>query len=161
MHFISFKLSKQETDRFKVLLDYIGFDKKKDELWVLKIDKHLKAYLLNNKFPLLFEKDNCIFPTVIAAKTFEGYYSEAMVDQGAKPHILNGADLMAPGILSIDLKDSSNIVIIKSEDGAVLAVGRLVKDFIDSLNRKHGKVAENIHYLNDKLYRLLALRRGS
>ncbi|MEM0121593.1 MAG: PUA domain-containing protein [Thermoprotei archaeon] len=159
MHLISFKLSKQETDKLSAVLERLNFNKKKDDIWVLKIDKYTKAYLLNNKIPILFVKDDLMFPTVTAAKMFEDYYSVAIVDQGAKPHILNGADLMAPGIVSIRLQNHSDVVIIESEDKSILAIGRFIQDFLDALNKKHGKVAKNIHYLNDKLYKVLTLRR--
>lgn len=155
MPYISFRLSKQETEGLKEFLDSVGFDRKRDEIWVVKLDKRLKLYLLNNKLPLLFEMEGLIFPTVVSAKLFKGYYSEAVVDKGAVPHILNGADLMAPGVVSFRLEGSNGIVIITSEEGSVLAIGRLVEGFREALDKRHGKVAENIHHVNDKLYQIL------
>lgn len=153
MNYISFKLSKQELENLKVFLEKIGFDKKKDEVWAVKLDKHLKLYLVNNRFPLLFETRGMVFPTVFSAKLFEENFSVAKVDKGAVSHILNGADLMAPGVTSF--KGSNEIVLIEDEDGSVLAVGRLLEGFEEALNKRHGKVAENMHHVNDKLYQIL------
>jgi len=67
--------------------------------------------------------------------------------------------LMAPGIKNISLKNSNEILLIKDEGGTILAIGKLVKDFGEALDKKHGKVAENLHYLNDKLHKILVSRR--
>ncbi len=140
-------------------LTMIGFNKKKDEVWLLKLDKHLKVYLLNNKLPFLIEHNGNVFPTIMGAKMLEEYYPQVIVDEGAVPHILNGADLMAPGILRVSLREN-DIVFIKSLDDSIIAIGKFVKDFRGALASKHGKVAENLHYMNDKLYRLLASKYG-
>lgn len=158
MHYISFKLSKQETEGLKPFLDKVAFDRKRDEVWVVKLDRHLKLYLLNNRFPLLFEKEKVVFPTMVSAKLFEEYYSQAVVDKGAIPHILNGADLMAPGIVSFSQKGPGEIVLIKGEDGLILAIGRLLQGFREALDKRRGKVAENLHYLNDRLHQFLMAR---
>ena len=76
------------------------------------------------------------------------------VDMGAVPYVINGADIMAPGITDGDLalkKDS--LAWVRDENNSQpLAIVRLLKDMEEILNERKGKAATNLHYVGDKLW---------
>src|SRR5207249_9918369 len=70
------------------------------------------------------------------------------VDMGAVPHVVGGADIMAPGIRKVEgtFREKELVVIVDEKHGKVLSVGRslLGSDALDAT--KKGKVIVNIHY---------------
>ena len=75
------------------------------------------------------------------------------VDEGAVKHILNGADIFAQGIASINGSfDANSIVIVRNPQDAVLALGNSLKSS-DELLKLKGKVISNIHYLGDSIWK--------
>ena len=75
------------------------------------------------------------------------------VDEGAVKYILNGADIFAQGITSVNGSfDPDTIVIVCNPQDAVLALGRSLKSSSELLSSK-GKVILNIHYLGDSIWK--------
>ena len=76
------------------------------------------------------------------------------VDMGAVPYVINGADIMAPGIVDSDkeLKPGSLAWIRDEKNLKPLAIVRLTKDGLDAISNKKGKAAKNLHYVGDKLW---------
>ena len=77
------------------------------------------------------------------------------VDKGAIPYVTNGANVMRPGITKIDgdIRKDDIIKIQDSVHNRVLALGRALFDAPEMELKKEGKVIENIHTLNDKIWK--------
>lgn len=79
------------------------------------------------------------------------------VDKGAMEALLRGADLMAPGVKSIEgvFKEGDIVVICELESRKPFAVGRALasSDPIVKGELRRGKVVENLHYFNDEIWR--------
>ncbi len=80
---------------------------------------------------------------------------QVTVDMGAVPYVINGADIMAPGIVDADLSIApGDLVWIRDIKNRVpLAVGRALISGGDMAEGRSGKAVANIHYVGDKLWR--------
>jgi len=112
-------------------------------------------FIINGK-PLMARFNETLFPTL----TFEEIsllLPKIVVDMGAVPHICNGADLMAPGIVRIkgDFQEKGLIVIVDERHEKPLAIGVALLNSQDAKTLKHGKIAKNVHFVGDKLWNLL------
>ncbi len=112
-------------------------------------------YLINGKVVLMI-KNGDILPTLL----FDEYISslpKVSVDSGAIPHVCNGADIMAPGIVKIDgeFKKGSKVLIIDERHQKPLALGIALEDSEKIRKIERGKVIENIHYVGDKHWKLI------
>ncbi len=130
----------------KVLLDNIQF--------IIENDERSRSLLFNRNYEVrFFQFDNYYLPTIQFIRenpTID--FPVVKVDKGAVQHILNGADVFAQGITSMDRDfDVNTIVIVSNPQNAVLAIGKSLKSSAELLNLK-GKVILNIHYLSDSVW---------
>jgi len=113
-------------------------------------DKPLVAIFNDNLLPtLLFEEALRLLPKII-------------VNMGAVPHICNGADVMAPGVVRIEKEYKTNDYIVVSDErhNKPLAITTALTDSQTALRMKHGKIAMNIHYVGDNLWNQLKTASG-
>ncbi|MDO5846748.1 MAG: RNA-binding protein [Methanocorpusculum sp.] len=112
-------------------------------------------YLIDKK-PILMEKDEWAFPTLRGAilRPFSG--RRIVVDMGAVPYMVNGADIMRPGIVSVtpDVKAGYPALAVDESHGKPLAVVIPLYDADGILALEKGKAAKNIHYVGDELWNL-------
>ncbi len=112
-------------------------------------------YLIDKK-PILMEKDDWAFPTLRGAilRPFSG--RRIVVDMGAVPYMVNGADIMRPGIVSVtpDVKAGYPALAVDESHGKPLAVVIPLYDADGVLALEKGKAAKNIHYVGDELWNL-------
>jgi len=80
-----------------------------------------------------------------------------VVDMGAIPHICNGADVMAPGVLRVEGEFSAGdlVLIVDERYGRPVAIGSALIDSEAVNSTKQGKVVKNLHYVGDKVWSLL------
>ena len=73
---------------------------------------------------------------------------------GAVPHVCNGADVMAPGIVRVEGEfDKGDLVLVMDEKhGKPLALGESLYDAETVRNTKQGVVVENVHFVSDKIW---------
>jgi len=77
------------------------------------------------------------------------------VDDGAVPHIENGSNLFAPGIVNMDNTiKKDDIVFIKNKNNLFIAIGISLDDYNNIIQSKKGEAVKIIHYLNDKIMEL-------
>ncbi len=114
-----------------------------------------KIYYINNK-PLLAISSGNIVPA-LASNEILDILPKIVVNMGAVPHLCNGADLMAPGVVKIenDFKKGGYVAIIDERHGKPLAIGITLEDSGTTRGMSHGKIARNIHYVGDKLWNQL------
>ena len=97
-----------------------------------------------------------VFPT-LSAGTLLSWLPKAIVDMGAIPHICNGADIMAPGLVRLEGKFSKgDVVVISDEDHQTpIAVALALYSSKEAGNLESGRVFENIHYVGDKIWSII------
>ena len=80
-----------------------------------------------------------------------------VVDMGAVPHVVGGADIMAPGIRKVsgEFSERQFLVVVDEKHGKYLAVGRALVASGPMAATKKGKVVENIHYVGDLIWEVI------
>ena len=134
----------RETPLGKVPVERIVLDDKSElyfvagELWLVRLEAEM-------------------YPGLQALITNNVQLPQVVVDMGAVPHIANGADVMAPGILNLDenLKVDDFAVIIDQKNQVPLAVGRMRLTREAILETKKGRALETLHYVGDHLWKLV------
>ncbi len=77
------------------------------------------------------------------------------VDDGAVPHIENGSNLFAPGIIDMDKTiKKGDMVFIKDKNNLFIATGIANEDYGNIMESKKGEAVKIIHYFNDKIMEL-------
>jgi PUA-domain protein len=109
-------------------------------------------YLINNK-PLFFNIGERTLPTLLL-HDFAIQAPKIVVDKGAIPHVCNGADIMAPGIVRVkgEFSKGDLVLVVDEKHGKPLALGESLYDSASLRNTKHGAVVKNIHFVSDKIW---------
>jgi PUA-domain protein len=112
-------------------------------------------FLINNR-PSFARKENMIIPT-LGLDEITKFLPQVIVNMGAIPYVCNGADIMAPGVVSAkgDFKKDDFVVIIDEQHQKPLAIGISLHDSEALRSLKHGKIVSNIHFVGDDLWHLL------
>jgi PUA-domain protein len=105
--------------------------------------------------PLLFKIEGKIFPTVKGALKLNPSRRRIVVDPGAVKFIINGADIMAPGIVDADpnIREGDLVIVVEQAHGKALAIGRALMTGKDMVGGK-GKAVKSIHYVGDEIWKL-------
>ncbi|MBS7634630.1 DUF1947 domain-containing protein [Candidatus Bathyarchaeota archaeon] len=111
-----------------------------------------EIFIINDK-PALIRCDGVLMP----ALTFEDLISilpKVIVDMGAIPHICNGADIMAPGIVRVEgkFKEGSFTAVLDEKHGKAIAVAKALLGSEEIKRLKHGKALKNLHYVGDAFW---------
>ncbi|MFQ5999407.1 MAG: DUF1947 domain-containing protein [Candidatus Bathyarchaeia archaeon] len=114
-----------------------------------------EIFIVNGK-PLLAKSGGAFFPTLVFDEVFP-FLPRIVVDMGAVPYVCKGADVMAPGVVSIeeDFKENDLLLIVDERHGKPLAIGAALFSSQAMANLKHGKIVKNIHHVGDKLWKVL------
>ncbi|NWF86470.1 DUF1947 domain-containing protein [Candidatus Bathyarchaeota archaeon] len=114
-----------------------------------------EIYLINGK-PSMAEVAGNLFPT-LAFKEFLLCAPKVFVDMGAIPHVCNGANVMAPGIVRFEgkFRKGDFVVIIDEKHEKPLAIGKITYDADEAKTVAHGIVVENIHFVGDKIWEFI------
>jgi PUA domain protein len=111
--------------------------------------------LVDGVAALVLEKE-LAYPTLLAAHKLGLELPRVTVDMGAVPHILNGADVMVPGIVAFSEFEAGSVVYVDDvEKRRVFAVGLALIGSNELRNVKRGKAVRTLHYAGDKLWKLL------
>ncbi len=105
--------------------------------------------------PLLFKIEGKIFPTVKGALKLNPSKRRVVVDSGAVKFIINGADVMSPGIVNADasIKKDDLVIVVEEKHRKALAIGRALVQGKDMVRGK-GKAIKNLHYVGDEIWKL-------
>lgn len=122
-------------------VEIAGYDDKR----LIFINGHLSGFFVNER-PAL---------TVEGCKRWNPSKNHVTVDDGAIKFVLNGADVMAPGITNADAGiQKGDVVWVRDERGLPLAVGRALMDGEEMISAEKGKAVENLHHIGDVLWGL-------
>ena len=117
------------------------------------LDDGSRILLLNGEI-IFFEHEGRMFPALRALLDDLIDVPRVTVDMGAVRFVVNGADIMRPGITEIDdrVKENGIVVIVDENHSKPLAVG-VAKMSAESLRAASGgKVIKSIHHINDDLW---------
>ncbi len=125
---------------------------KKDSVVLMEDDT--KKIITVNKEPYFFYYQDKIVPTLKLLQTHP-LLKKITVDMGAVKFVVNGADIMRPGIVEIDseIKKEDFIVIVDINNKKPLAVGVALLSTEEMEKATSGKVIKNIHYIGDEIWR--------
>ena len=137
--------------------------KKKDDVKVAEFDKMTEIIIVNDR-PMFIRRKDLIFPLVIALynlsdeEDLRKWPRRVVVDEGAVPHILNGADVMAPGIVDADenIREGDFVFIVEENYGRPLAIGIALMSGKAMKERDRGKAVKVIHHARDKIWQITA-----
>ena len=128
---------------------------KADRIEIAETDSAFQLYLIDKKL-LIFGFEGLVFPTVRGAIERPFSKRRVLVDQGAIPYVIKGADIMRPGIVSVtdDVRAGSPVVIAEQRYGKPLAIGIALFDAQEMREATKGKMCKNIHHVGDDLWNL-------
>lgn len=117
----------------------------------VKVDHNV--IILVDKEPVIIEHDNRYYFTVYGAMKFKPPRYKVIVDEGAMSFVMNGADIMKPGIVYADenIKKDDFVYILVEEKESPIAVGLALVDK-EEMGEGKGKAIKNIHHLKDKIW---------
>lgn len=147
-------LSKRIFDKFGLHIEDIFGDKMNIEVAELHEKKIL---LIINGRSLFIESEGILIPTLLFEELVRRL-PKAFVDMGAVPHICNGADVMAPGIVRIEgeFEEGDFVVVLDEKHGKAIAITRALASSKVIKSLKRGKVLKNIHYIGDSIWRIIS-----
>ncbi|MEM3616559.1 MAG: DUF1947 domain-containing protein [Candidatus Bathyarchaeia archaeon] len=114
-----------------------------------------EVYLINGE-PALFKSEENVYPTLLFKEVF-GFLPKVVVDMGALPHICNGADVMAPGILRFEgaFAKGDMVLVVDEKYGKPIAVGEIFCSSEEAVGVKHGVMVKNVHHVGDKIWKTI------
>ena len=155
-HFLSERETTQLLDEFsqKLSLDIKQLLGHKTKIEVAETQT-AKIFFVNNR-PFLAVFNDVLLPTLLFEEALR-LLPKIVVNMGAVPHICNGADVMAPGVVRIEeeYKTNNYVIVVDERHGKPLALVIALTDSQTALKMQHGKIAKNIHYVGDNLWNQL------
>jgi PUA domain protein len=114
-------------------------------------DEHI--VYINNE-PCFFYHEHQLYPT-LKYLLKQPILKTITVDMGAVRFVVNGADIMRPGIVAIDanIQKDEAIIIIDQNNKKPLAVGIALLSSEEMQKVSSGKVIKNIHYAGDEIWK--------
>jgi len=103
--------------------------------------------------PVAFRREGHFVPVLTNMAALEKM-PRITVDMGAVPHVVGGADIMAPGIRKVEgtFGEGELVAVIDEKHGKFLSVGRSLLASEALAGTKKGKVIANIHYVGDPIW---------
>lgn len=134
---------------------------KKEQLRVAKCPDHIEILVTSTNGAHLFyrQREGPYFPALRLIHQYPDIAPTMQVDRGAIKFVLSGANIMCPGLTSPggrvpDEIEAEQVVTIMAEDKQhALAIGLTKLSGKDMKGINKGIAVENIHYLNDGLWR--------
>jgi PUA domain protein len=115
-------------------------------------NENVKLFFFNRK-PLLARLDGALIPTLLHEELFS-VFPKIVVDMGAVPYVCKGADVMAPGVVSIigEFEIGQVVIIVDERHNKPLAIGLANFGSEDLKTVSGGKVVKILHYVGDRLW---------
>lgn len=152
--------SREQKDLAQQLTHVLKFNlsqltKKKSRTEVLELSSGQQIIVINS-LPSFIIDDDVLYPTLLNPDVLS-CLPTITVDAGAVPFICNGADLMAPGITEFTepFEEGDILVINEERHNKPLAIGQSLLPSHKLGSITSGKVALNLHYVSDPLWRFL------
>ena len=146
------RIQLRSKDISKEIEQYDIVISKKDQAELVE-DKY-KIILINKK-PAFFYYEGKPVPTLKFLQE-NNVLKKITVDMGAVKFVVNGADVMRPGIVEIEagIAKDEFVTVIDKNNHKPLAVGIALYSSAEMQAMKSGKAIKNIHYVGDELWRM-------
>jgi PUA domain protein len=125
---------------------------KSASLELAETDSDVDLIFVDGK-PFFMMMDERPFFTVLGAIELASMKNRVVVDSGAVRFIVNGADVMAPGVVFADpeIAEGDLVVIAEEKHGKPLAIGRALRH---GPNMKgEGKAVKSLHHVGDLIWK--------
>ncbi|WP_456369841.1 DUF1947 domain-containing protein [Geoglobus sp.] len=151
------KLRKKETKRILKEIEETTGVRLEGELE--RVDVAGSTVLLLDGEPVLLEHDGRYYFTVYGIMKHRPEGGQVIVDEGAVKFVMNGADVMRPGIVEADpeIREGDFCYVVVEKKLTPLAIGIALTSGDDMIGER-GKVVENIHHLNDRVWKFFFKR---
>ena len=125
---------------------------KRSSVEVTKPSSGFTIYIINSN-PSYVSINNILIP-LLNNKKLINLLNRITVDMGAVPHICNGADVMAPGVVNVssDFDFGTFVAIVDENHGKAIAIGKTVLNSKEIRKTEKGKVVTVLHYVGDKIW---------
>ncbi len=142
----------RSKDLSKELGDYALEISRKDQVELIE-DKY-KVILINKK-PSFFYYNGRLVPTLKFLQE-NNLLKKITVDMGAVKFVVNGADIMRPGIVDVEegIAKEDFVVVVDKNNRKSLAVGIALFNSEEMKATGSGKMVKNIHYVGDELWKI-------
>ncbi|MET1123928.1 MAG: DUF1947 domain-containing protein [Archaeoglobaceae archaeon] len=127
------------------------------EMDVVEFDRF--NIVLVNREPLLMEYEGRHYVSVYGAIKLKPTKYEVRVDEGAMKFIMNGADVMKPGIVYVDerVREGDFVFVTVKGKSSPIAVGVALCSAEEMEGR--GKAVKNVHHVGDKVWNFFFKRK--
>jgi PUA-domain protein len=117
------------------------------------LDDGSRILLLNGDI-VFYELDGRFIPTLRAILGSIVHIPQVSVDMGAVKFVVNGADIMRPGVTHVDeeVRKDGIVAVVDERHGKPLAVGISIFSAADLRAATSGKVVKSVHHINDELW---------
>jgi PUA domain protein len=114
-----------------------------------------EIYLINSK-PALIKSGESVFPTLVFDE-FLCSSPKVVINMDAVPHVCNGANIMAPGIIRYEgeIKEGDFVLVVDEKHGKPIAIGEILYDKDAAKKVTHGVVVRNVHFVGDKIWNFI------
>ena len=146
-------LRKKEIRELNEKISKFGFQfDKGDFVEIVEGEKH-KVVKSENEI-LFFYLDDKIIPCLKIVLQGKINLKKIIVDMGAVKFVVNGADIMRPGIVEIEdgIENGGIVEIVDVNNRKPLAVGRAMFSSEEMRNADSGKVIKNLHFIGDNIW---------
>jgi PUA domain protein len=128
---------------------------KKDSAQILESEDGLKMIRINSKNLFFYHREKVV-PTLHLMQSENDLLKKITVDMGAIKFVINGADIMRPGIVQIDdgIDVGSYVVVVDEKNSKPIAIGIAKMDTAGLRDAKSGKVIENVHFVGDEIWKI-------
>jgi PUA-domain protein len=125
---------------------------------LIELDGGREVIFMNGKQFLLKTSDG-IFPTLTSLDQIP--LKRVVVDMGAVPHVVGGADIMSPGVVNADegIMPNDCVVVIDERHGKPLAIGLALLSG-PAMKGPKGRAVKNLHYVGDNVWKLGPTGKG-
>ncbi len=126
---------------------------KKSNVELIQTESGDILYAVNNELKIWKSKDGYI-PVLTLLLNKKVDLKTIVVDFGAVRFVANGADVMRPGITTINpsIKKGDIVQIIEETQNRALAVGKAMFDALEMEKKSSGKVVKNLHTIQDQIW---------
>jgi len=121
------------------------------EMDLVEFDKF--NIILVNREPLLIQYGGKHYVSVYGAIKLKPSKFRVTVDEGAMKFIMNGADVMKPGIVYVDerIKEGDFVYVTVENKESPIAVGIALCDGVEMKGK--GKAVKNLHHIKDRVWK--------
>ena len=129
---------------------------KKEKLILTKCANHITIVTSPQQSALFFrERDGPFYPSLKLLHQYPMILPVLRVDTGAIKHVMNGADVMIPGICGVEKEELGGkpCAVFASGKEHAVAVGKLLMSTNEIEKKKNGVGIQNLHHLTDGLWK--------